>query len=149
MPRKNITHPFQLELLRQQKDKARIERELKLRQRIYTFAELSDKERKRRFAFLIAEKQRAAQQSESSDESELDSDSSLDSDTINESSFPNLRGELKETLRFSRVNPRTYHRDSHRSVLWSRIFEPIHLPYNTYGRRKNERRFRAGTSRLQ
>ncbi len=49
MPRKIITHPFQLELLQRQKDKARIERELKLRQRIYTFAELSEKERKRRF----------------------------------------------------------------------------------------------------
>ncbi len=48
MPRK-ITRPFQLELLQRQKDKARIERELKLRQRIYTFAELSGKERKRRF----------------------------------------------------------------------------------------------------
>ena len=91
MPRKIISHPFQFELLRTQKDKARIERELKLRQRIYTFAELSDKERKRRFAFLIAEKQLAAQQSESSDDSELDSDSSLDVDTINETSFPNLK----------------------------------------------------------
>ena len=79
MPRKIISHPFQFELLRTQKDKARIERELKLRQRIYTFAELSDKERKRRFTFLIAEKQFAAQQTESSDDSELDSDSSLDS----------------------------------------------------------------------
>ena len=96
MPRKIISHPFQFELLRTQKDKARIERELKLRQRIYTFAELSDKERKRRFAFLIAEKQRAAQQSESSDESELDSDSSLDSDTINETSFPNLKENSKK-----------------------------------------------------
>ncbi len=66
MPRK-ITHPFQPELLRQQKDKARIEREPKLRQRIYTFAELSEKERKRRFAFLM---QFAAQRSESSDDSE-------------------------------------------------------------------------------
>ena len=91
MPRKIISHPFQFELLRTQKDKARIERELKLRQRIYTFAELSDKERKRRFAFLIAEKQFAAQQSESSDDSELDSDSSLDVETINETSFPNLK----------------------------------------------------------
>jgi hypothetical protein len=61
MPRKKITHPFQLELLRKQKDKARIVRELKLRRRNYTFAELSEKERKRRFAFLIAEKQFAAQ----------------------------------------------------------------------------------------
>ena len=96
MPRKIISHPFQFELLRTQKDKARIERELKLRQRIYTFAELSDKERKRRFAFLIAEKQRAAQQSESSDESELDSDSSLDSDTIDETSFPNPKENSKK-----------------------------------------------------
>ena len=89
MPRKIINHPFQFELLRQQKDKARIERELKLRQNIYAFAKLSDKERKRRFAFLISEKQFAAQQSESSDDSELDSDSSLDVETINETSFPN------------------------------------------------------------
>lgn len=89
MPRKIINHPFQFELLRQQKDKARIERELKLRQNIYAFAKLSDKERKRRFAFLIAEKQSAAQQSESSDDSELDIDSSFDVETINETSFPN------------------------------------------------------------
>ncbi len=80
MPRK-IKHSFQLELLHRQNDKARIERELKLRQRIYKFAELGDKERKRRFAFLIAEKrltaerQYAAQLSESG---ELDSDSNLD-----------------------------------------------------------------------
>ncbi len=56
MPRK-ITHPFQLELLRQQKDKARIERDLKFRQRIYTFAELSEKERKR--AFRISHRRKA------------------------------------------------------------------------------------------
>jgi hypothetical protein len=43
MPRKIINHPFQFELLRQQKDKERIERELKLRQNIYAFAKLSDK----------------------------------------------------------------------------------------------------------
>jgi hypothetical protein len=90
MPRK-ITHPFRLELLQRQKDKARIERELKLRQRIYKFAEVSEKERKRRFAFLIAEKQFAAQRSESSDDSKLDSDSSLDVETLNETSFPNLK----------------------------------------------------------
>ena len=57
MPRKIISPPFQFELLRTQKDKARIERELKLRQRIYTFAELSDKERKPCIAFVIARKQ--------------------------------------------------------------------------------------------
>jgi hypothetical protein len=71
--------------------KARIERVLKLRQRIYTFAELSEKERKRRFAFIIAEKQFVAQRSESSDYSELDSDSSLDVETNNETSFPKLK----------------------------------------------------------
>ena len=98
MPRKIINHPFQFELLRQQKDKLRIERELKLRQNIYAFAKLSDKERKRRFAFLIAEKQFAAQQSESSDDSELDSDSSLDVETINETSFPNQKENLSKTI---------------------------------------------------
>ena len=77
-----------------EQDKLRIERELKLRQHIYAFAKLSDKERKRRFAFLIAEKQFAAQQSESSNDSELDSDSSLDVETINETSFPNLKENL-------------------------------------------------------
>ncbi len=91
MPRKKLTHPFQFELLRQQKNKARIERELKLRQRIYTFAELSEKERKRRFAFLITEKQFAAQRSETSDDNELDSDSSLDVDSINETSSPHTK----------------------------------------------------------
>ena len=98
MPRKIINHPFQFELLRQQKDKARIERELKLRQNIYAFAKLSDKERKQRFAFLISEKQSAAQQSESSDDSELDSDSSLDVETINETSFPNQRENFSKTI---------------------------------------------------
>ena len=43
------------------------------------------------FAFIIAEKQFAAQRSESSDNSELDSDSSLDVDTINETALPNPR----------------------------------------------------------
>ena len=98
MPRKIINHPFQFELLRQQKDKARIERELKLRQNIYAFAKLSDKERKRRFAFLISEKQSAAQQSESSDDSELDSESSLDVETINETSFPNQKENFSKTI---------------------------------------------------
>ncbi len=100
MPRKISSHPFQFELLRQQKDKARIERDLKLRQRIYTFAELSEKERKRRFAFLIAEKQLAALQSESSDVSELDSDSSLDVETIDETSFPNPKENSSKPVDF-------------------------------------------------
>ncbi len=89
MPRK-ITHSFQLELLRKQKDKARIERELKLRQRIYKFADLSDKERKRRFAFLVAEKRLAAERqynSQLSESGELDSDSNLDVEPDKDNSF--------------------------------------------------------------
>ena len=78
--------------------KARIERELKLRQNIYAFAKLSDKERKRRFALLISEKQSAARQSESSDDSELDSDSSLDVETINETSFPSQKENFSKTI---------------------------------------------------
>jgi hypothetical protein len=79
MPKK--LHSFQRELQERSNDKARIERELKLRQRIYRFAELSDKERKHRFAFLISEKQFAAQRQNLSDDEELDSDSSLDVET--------------------------------------------------------------------
>ena len=101
MPRKIINHPFQFELLRQQKDKARIERELKLRQNIYAFAKLSDKERKRRFAFLIAEKQFAAQQSESSDDSELDSDSSSDAETTVQRSSTQPEENLLRTFRYN------------------------------------------------
>ncbi len=56
MPKKS--HPFQRELQERLNDKACIERELKLRQRIHSFAELSEKERRQRFAILIAEKQR-------------------------------------------------------------------------------------------
>ncbi len=65
MPRKKLTHPFQFELLRQQKDKNRIVRKLKLRQHIYS-----------------------AQLSESG---ELDSNSNLDEETDSEDSFPNLK----------------------------------------------------------
>ncbi len=94
MPRKKLTHPFQFELLRQQKDKDGIVRELKLRQRIYTFAELSEKERKRRFAFLIAEKRLTTERQYStqlSESGELDSDSNLDEETDSEDSFPNQK----------------------------------------------------------
>ncbi len=94
MPRKKLTHPFQFELLRKQKDKDRIVRELKLRQRIYTFVELSENERKRRFAFLIAEKRLTAERQYSaqlSESGELDSDSNLDVETDSEDSFPNLK----------------------------------------------------------
>ncbi len=94
MPKKKLTHPFQFEFLRQQKDKDRIVRELKLRQRIYTFAELSENERKRRFAFLIAEKWLTAERqyfAQLSESGELDSDSNLDEEIDSEDSFPNLK----------------------------------------------------------
>jgi hypothetical protein len=89
MPRKKLTHPFQFELLRQQKDKDPIVRELKLRQPIYTFAKLSEKERKRRFAFLIAEKRLTAERQYSaqlSESGELDSDSNLNEEIDSEDS---------------------------------------------------------------
>ena len=106
MPRK-ITHSFQLELLRKQNDKARIERELKLRQRIYKFAELSDKERKRRFAFLIAEKRLAAERqykSQLSESSELDSDSNLDVEQDKENGFPNPQENVTKPLDSRELN---------------------------------------------
>jgi hypothetical protein len=94
MPRKKFTHPFQFELLRQQKDKDQIVREQKLRQRIYTFAELSEKERKSRFAFFIAEKRLTAERQYStqlSEFGELDSGSNLDEETDSEDSFSNQK----------------------------------------------------------
>ena len=75
MPKK--LHPFQRELQERSNDKTRIERELKLRQRIHRFADLSEKERRQHFAILIAEKQRQYLQKLRDDE-ELDSDSSSD-----------------------------------------------------------------------
>ncbi len=100
MPRKKLTHPFQLELLGQQKDKDRIVHKLKLRQRIYTFAELSEKERKSRFAFLIAEKGITAERQYStqlSESGELDS-SNLDEETDSEDSFPNQQENSSKTF---------------------------------------------------
>jgi hypothetical protein len=105
MPRK-ITHPFQLELLQRQKDKARIERERKIRQRIFTLAERSNKERKQRIAnisLVIARRRLAAQQLESSDDSELDSDSNLDVETYNENSFPNLKENSSKPFDFREI----------------------------------------------
>ncbi len=78
MPKK--LHPFQRELQERLNDKACIERELKLRQRIHRFVDLSEKERRQRFAILIAEKQRQYLQKLSDDE-ELDSNSSSDVET--------------------------------------------------------------------
>ena len=73
-------HPFQRELQKRSNGKARIERELKLCQRIHRFAELSEKERRQRFVILIAEKQRQYLQ-KLSDNEELDSNSSSDIET--------------------------------------------------------------------
>ena len=106
MPRK-IKHSFQLELLHRQNDKARIERELKLRQRIYKFAELSDKERKRRFAFLIAEKWLDAERlyaSQLSESGELDSDSNVDVETDTENSSPNQPENITKSLDSRKLN---------------------------------------------
>ena len=106
MPRK-ITHSFQLELLQRQKDKARIERELKLRQRIFNFAKLSDKERKRRFAFLIAEKRLDAERlyaSQLSESGELDSDSNVDVETDTENSSPNQPENITKSLDSRKLN---------------------------------------------
>ncbi len=58
------------------------------------FAELSEKERKRRFAFLIAEKRLTAERqyyAQLSESGELDSDSNLDEETDSEDSFPDQK----------------------------------------------------------
>jgi hypothetical protein len=78
MPKK--LHPSQRELQERSNDKAHIERELKLRQQIHRFAELSGKKYRQHFAILIAEKQRQYLQKLSDDE-ELDSNSSSDAKT--------------------------------------------------------------------
>ena len=104
---RKITHSFQLELLRKQNDKTRIERELKLRQRIFNFAKLSDKERKRRFASLIAEKRLAAERlyaTQLSESGELDSDSNLDVETDKENSFPNPQENVTKPLDSRKLN---------------------------------------------
>jgi hypothetical protein len=92
-------HSFQRELKERKNDKARIKRELKLRQRIYIFAELSEKERKRRFAFLIAEKQRHYLQN-LSDDGELNNDSSSDADTTVQNSSTQPEENLPRTFRY-------------------------------------------------
>ena len=98
MPKK--LRPFQRELIERENDRARIERELKLRQRIYRFAELSEKERKQRFAFLIAEKQWQYLQNLSDDE-ELDSDSSSDAETTVQRSSTQPEENLLRTFRYN------------------------------------------------
>jgi hypothetical protein len=98
MPKK--LRPFQRELKEREDDRARIERELKLRQRIYKFAELSEKERKRRFAFLISEKQRQYIQT-LSDDGELDSDSSSDAETAVPISSTQPEENLLRTFRYN------------------------------------------------
>ena len=54
--------PYQLELIRQQKDKARTERLNALNQRIFTLAEQSEYERKRGIRLAIAAQQARRQQ---------------------------------------------------------------------------------------
>ena len=54
--------PFQLELIRQQKDKSRSERVNTLNQRIVTLAEQSEYERKRGIRLAIAAKQARRQE---------------------------------------------------------------------------------------
>ncbi len=98
MPKK--LRSFQRELKEREDDRARIERELKLRQRIYRFAELSEKERKQRFAFLIAEKQRQYLQN-LSDDGELDSDSSSDIETKVQRSSTQPEENLLRTFRYN------------------------------------------------
>ena len=95
MPKK--LRPFQRELQERSNDKARIERELKLRQRIHEFADLSEKERRQRFAILIAEKQRQYLQKLSDDE-ELDSASSSDIETENRDSSPQIERNFPRTF---------------------------------------------------
>jgi hypothetical protein len=95
MPKKLL--PFQRELKERENNKARIERELKLRQRIYGFAELSEIERKQRFAFLIAEKQRQYLQNLSDD----DSDSSSDAETTAQRSSTQPEENLLRTFRYN------------------------------------------------
>ncbi len=93
MPKK--LHSFQRELQERSNYKARVERELKLRQQIHKFAELSEKERRQRFAIFIAEKQRQYIQKLSDDE-ELDTDSSSDVETaIQDSSFQTEKNFLR------------------------------------------------------
>ena len=98
MPKK--LRPFQRELKEREDDRARIERELKLRQRIYRFAKLSEKERKQRFAFLIAEKQRQYLQN-LSDDGELYSDSSSDAETTVQRSSTQPEENLLRTFRYN------------------------------------------------
>ncbi len=95
MPKK--LHSFQCELQERSYNKARIERELKLRQRIHRFAELNEKERRQRFAILIAEKQRQYLQKLSDDE-ELDSNSSSDIETAIQDSSSQTKKNLLRTF---------------------------------------------------
>ena len=76
--------PYQLELIRQQKDKSRTERLNALNQRIFTLAEQSEYERKRGIRLAIAAKQARRQEihliedelDDQSSESEVETDNS-------------------------------------------------------------------------
>jgi hypothetical protein len=86
MPRKQL-NPFQLELFQRKKAKARIEREQKLRQRIFDLVKESDKERKRLIALAIYCKQVLRQQPNPFDDVKLDNHSNYDIETNSEASF--------------------------------------------------------------
>jgi hypothetical protein len=59
---KSTPYPYQLELIRQQKDKSRTERVNALNQRIFTLAEQSEYERKRGIRLALAAQQARRQQ---------------------------------------------------------------------------------------
>jgi hypothetical protein len=81
--------PYQLELIRQQKDKSRTERVNALNQRIFTLAEQSECERKRGIRLAIAAQQARRQQThliedaldDQSSESEEETDSGSEEET--------------------------------------------------------------------
>ena len=85
--------PYQLELIRQQKDKSRTERLNALNQRIFTLAEQSEYERKRRIRLAIAAQQARRQQihliedelDDQSSESEEETDNSGSEEATNTS----------------------------------------------------------------
>ena len=87
--------PYQLELIRQQKDKSRTERVNALHQRIFTLAEQSEYERKRGIRLAIAAQQARRQQihliedelDKQSSDSEEETDNSGSEEETN-TSFP-------------------------------------------------------------
>ncbi len=81
--------PFQLDLLQQKEDKAGIERVHKLHQRIFTLAEQSERERRRRVKFAMSSKLARKQQT-SLDKNELDDHQRLQNRDSNRLTFKHL-----------------------------------------------------------